>query len=93
MDYEERQKWFTDRIGKRVYRNKTCCECEICKYNYENGLIINDDTHAIYLTNIEACSSDEGIPIRYFDTKEEVETYEILAYLLTKKDHDPTQSF
>lgn len=85
MNYEERQKWFTDRIGKRVYRNKTSCECEICKYNYENGLIINDDTHAIYLTDVEACSSDEGTPIRYFDTKVEVEAYENTCLPLNKE--------
>lgn len=85
MDYEERQNWFLARIGRRVYRNKTSCECAICKHNYDNGLIINDDTHAIYLNDVEACSNDEGTPIRYFDTKEEVETYENTCLPLNKE--------
>lgn len=41
--------WFKERIGKRVYRTKSTCTCEICKNVFENGLIISDELHAHYL--------------------------------------------
>lgn len=68
----EREKWFIERIGKRVYRNETSCQCIVCKGVAENGLIIHDKMHADYLYDCESESNGEGIPLRYFDTKEEV---------------------
>ena len=70
--YEERKQWFIDRIGKRVFRTKTSCDCESCKNVYENGTVIEDRDHAVYLFAVEG----EKITERYFDTKEEVEEYE-----------------
>ena len=37
--------WFEERIGKRVYRPKTSCNCHKCTMVYENGLVIEDKQH------------------------------------------------
>jgi hypothetical protein len=52
--YKERGKWFQDRIGKRIYRNKNSCDCKTCEIVYKNGLIISDENHASYLQDCEA---------------------------------------
>ncbi len=41
--------WFKNRIGKRIYRDKTSCNCETCARVYKEGLIVNDLNHAEYL--------------------------------------------
>src|ERR1041385_1145335 len=65
--WKDREQWFKDRIGKRVFRTKTTCPCEVCENVYQNGLLIHDEMHADYI-----CMYDlEGI-CTYFDTKEEV---------------------
>jgi hypothetical protein len=68
----ERELWFRSKIGQRLYRNETSCQCGVCKNVAENGLIVNDQFHADYLYDCEAESNGEGYPLRYFDTKEEV---------------------
>ncbi len=65
-----REKWFQDRIGKRVFRNNTFC-CEHCQDIFDNGLIIADKQHADYLRDCEAEWTIEGTPLNYFDTKKE----------------------
>ena len=60
--YEQRVGWFKDRIGKRVYRADTSCECDSCKRVSKEGLIISDSDHAVYLANV---SGEMGI--KYFD--------------------------
>lgn len=75
MTWEERSKWFLDRIGKRVYRNHHDC-CEHCEEVYKNGLIIFGETHATYLHDIECKFTAEGTPTHYFDTREEMLEYE-----------------
>lgn len=72
-NYEQRKQWFMDRIGKIVYRTKTTCDCEVCTNAYENGIVIADEMHAIYLCDMES----EGVVLRYFDTKEEVKEFEL----------------
>ena len=72
----DRKKWFIDRIGKRVYRSKTECNCVSCQQSYENGLIILDDMHAIYLFDTNGCLNSEGIRLKYFDTIKERDKYE-----------------
>lgn len=68
MKYYDRLEWFTDRIGKRVYREKnTCCDCPSCRDAYKNGVLITDYEHASYLSLIE----HEG-KLHYFDSREEV---------------------
>ena len=55
-------KWFKDRIGKRVFRTQSKCQCEVCKKVGEIGLIIDDDFHAQYLYD---CQNELGL--YYFD--------------------------
>jgi hypothetical protein len=43
------KQWFIDRIGKRVYRDKNPCDCEICMNVFEKGVIIENEMHATYL--------------------------------------------
>lgn len=64
-----RKQWFIDRIGKRVYRVKSLCDCEGCRTAYENGVIITDESHANYLYD---CEREWGLI--YYDTLEEVKT-------------------
>ena len=72
----ERKQWFIDRIGKRVYRNRTSCGCETCKQVLDVGLMIHDMEHAIYLCDVEYSYNAEGSKLKYFDTKEEVLKFE-----------------
>lgn len=51
-------KWFKDRIGKRIYRRKTTCNCVCCQNIVKEGLIIRDEDHAEYLIDI---STELGI--------------------------------
>lgn len=75
--YEERKKWFTDRIGKTVFRNKSTCDCDSCRGVEKNGLEITDYNHACYMRDCEGESWMDGATgIRYFDTKEEVVEFE-----------------
>lgn len=46
-------KWFTNRIGKRIYRQPTGCTCETCKKVSEEGLIVRDEDHARYLEIVQ----------------------------------------
>lgn len=43
------QKWFLNKIGKRIFRDKTSCPCPACEKVFEEGLIVNNATHADYL--------------------------------------------
>ena len=76
-EYEIRKQWFLDRIGERVYRNKTTCECEVCAAIYIHGLEIEDEMHANYLFDCECDYTAEGYLLRYFDTREEVAEFEL----------------
>ena len=82
LKYKEREKWFTDRVGKVVYRNKTSCLCDVCEHVYQNGLNISDEMHASYLHDNEACYTSEGSLLRYFDTIEERDEFEKINSLL-----------
>ena len=64
-----REQWFIDRIGKRVFRNSFGCECQGCIDVVDNGIMIESEIQADYLCMNE-CGSEANI--RYFDTKEEV---------------------
>lgn len=68
-NYEERRKWFTDRIGKKVFRDKNSCGCEACKNASDNGLVIIDESHAWYLCDIESMSGTKGCFLNYRDEK------------------------
>lgn len=75
--FKERLQWFYDRVGQRVWRPKTGCECESCVDAYKNGLEIIDKEHAYYLRDIEAAYGVESKGgYWYFDTKEERDEFE-----------------
>lgn len=74
--YEERRKWFTDRIGKKVYRNNTGCPCKSCQDVYVSGLRIGDLDHAKYLMDVEGDFTACGHPTKYFDTVKERDEFE-----------------
>lgn len=67
-----RLQFFIDHIGKRVFRTRNGCKsgngkpCSICEHNYQNGLIIADESHASSLASIEAETN-----IRYYGSPEE----------------------
>jgi len=75
MSITARREWFRARVGMRVFRNVTNCDCPICKNVSEEGLIIDDKFHADYLYDIETEFTAERHPLRYFDTKEEVKAF------------------
>jgi hypothetical protein len=56
--------WYKERIGKRVYRTESSCQCEVCKKVGEIGLIISDNLHAQYLYD---CQNE--LDLYYFDEK------------------------
>lgn len=58
--HSEKQQWFIDRIGKKVYRHKLKCQCNSCQN--EDGTLVLDHDHACYLTRV---SSEMGI--KYYD--------------------------
>ena len=47
------QKWFINRINKRVFRDKTSCPCHTCEEIFKEGLIIGNATHADYIYNCQ----------------------------------------
>jgi hypothetical protein len=57
------KEWFTERIGKRVYRTETTCKCEVCTRIGEVGLVIADELHAQYLFD---CQNE--LDLYYFDS-------------------------
>lgn len=75
--FQERKKWFEDRIGKRVFRNKNGCSCNVCEFIYQNGLVLDKESgHWEYVFDSECNYTAEGTPLRYFDTESEVYAFE-----------------
>ena len=72
----EREQWFLDRVGKRVWMNKTICKCPACIYYYNNGVIISL-LNAKYIYFKELLYNRDGIPMKYFDTPEERDAFEL----------------
>ena len=52
------EKWFLDRIGKKVFRTSNGCNCETCKRITNDGLTIFDEQHASYLYEMEGMSHE-----------------------------------
>lgn len=63
-NYQHNKKWFIDRIGKRIFRRQTTCSCIHCKEVENEGVIITDMQHAVY---IHLCHNELGI--KYYDKK------------------------
>ena len=63
------EKWFIERIGKRIYRDilKECCIH--CSDVAENGLVVHDLSHARYLAMVDSEFGCEGVFSNYRDEK------------------------
>jgi len=63
------EQWFIDRIGKRIYRDMSTCQCSGCMDSVESGFIIDDKEHANELYNIQIDYAREGAFLNYRDDK------------------------
>jgi len=66
---EKTKDWFLERIGKRIYRDKSSCLCHTCEEVSENGLVVNDEMHATFLFDVQNDFAAEGVYFNYRDTK------------------------
>jgi hypothetical protein len=71
-----REDWFLERIGKRVFRTQNGCTCESCLRTYHDGIIIMDKEHAHTMFVAESEYQYNGLRMIYFDSKHDVEEYE-----------------
>lgn len=62
-------KWFMERIGERIYRDKTSCDCDECKQILNEGLVIMDGQHANYLYTCQNDYAHDGIFLNYREVK------------------------
>ncbi len=63
-------KWFKDRIGKTIFRDSSNCpECATCVDVEKNGMIVEDESHAEYLFNIQNEFAGCNVSLNYRDTK------------------------
>lgn len=72
-----REEWFRSKVGQRLFRNHNGCSCEVCQHVLDNGLIVENPLHATYLYDNECDYTNEGNPLRYFDTKEEATEFSV----------------
>lgn len=56
--------WFIERIGKKIFRTKSKCNCMVCTDVFKNGVIVADKSHAQYMYD---CQKD--LDLYYFDEK------------------------
>jgi hypothetical protein len=49
-DYNTRLNWFTSRVGKRIYPDKTVCNCDYCNKMLNEGIIVENQMEALHLT-------------------------------------------
>lgn len=75
MNYTPKtKKWFTARIGNKIFRDSQCLRdkkecCSTCKHVRENGLVVADEEHAEYLSMIDCDFAAKGIYSNYRDEK------------------------
>jgi len=67
--YNQRLRRFTDRIGKRIYRNSSWCTCRDCVKVADEWLVVNDQNHATYLCDVEWDYASEWVILNYRDIK------------------------
>lgn len=60
------EKWFLNRIGKRIFRDDRKC-CSTCERVYKDGVIVNDEQHARYIYQVQCDFANEGIFLNYRD--------------------------
>ncbi len=79
----EREKWFKDRIGKVVYRNRMICDCSVCEGIYQNGTTLDAEDWSLDMES-EYDDGDE-FPVHHFDTREERDKFtQDNSYVLMK---------
>ncbi len=66
-DIDPRLTWFKERIGKRVFRTRSHCNCEFCNNVTERGMILLDEEDAIAHYNNELKFEKEGCNLEYRD--------------------------
>ena len=54
--------WFIERIGKKIYRTKSQCNCMVCTNVFKSGVFVADKSHAQYMYD---CQND--LDLYYFD--------------------------
>ena len=57
--YQHSEKWFLDRVGKRLYRKKLRCSCSGCQRTHVDVL---SDEHARTI-----CLNHNELGIKYYD--------------------------
>lgn len=72
LDPSGRKLWFESMVGQVLYRNDNGCNCPVCSKVTIHGLFVENEQHARYLYDTECDYNRDGTPLRYFDTKEEV---------------------
>lgn len=60
---------FLDRVWKRIFRDKTSCNCRDCEDIVNNGMIISDIQHARRLYTYQCDLYSEWTNINYRDEK------------------------
>jgi hypothetical protein len=50
--------WFHKRIGKKIYRARTSCQCNTCYRAFVDGVFVHDSIHGDYL---KLCQDEMGI--------------------------------
>lgn len=70
------QEWFISRVGKRVFRTESSCQCDVCKEVGKFGLVIADEFHAKYLYD---CQNELNL---YYFEQEDMETQTPVEWLI-----------
>lgn len=51
-------------MGKRIYREKTDCDCHTCNRVLNEGIVVGDEDHAEYLYLVQ-----NELGIKYFEQR------------------------
>lgn len=63
------EKWFLDRVWKRIYRNMSSCKCSTCMDVFHNWLVLLDKNHATYVCDAYHSYLAEWEDLNYRDEK------------------------
>jgi hypothetical protein len=66
--FKDKRRFF-DRVWKRIFRNKTSCDCKDCQDIVNNGVVIHDVQHARWLYTYQCELWSEWIEVNYRDEK------------------------
>jgi hypothetical protein len=66
-NYMQPLEWFTERIGKRIYRDDSGCPCGTCHQIIKEGFIVNDEDHAQYIFDSQNDYAQDGCMLNYRD--------------------------